>query len=79
MTPPLPAKVPTPFQGSKVALGQVANEHDVPAMPPISPIGPTPRYMCLTSKGDTAITARASLNPDFRLVVHSPMRVEVAR
>ena len=69
MTPPLPPKVPAPFQGPQVPLREIADEHDVAAMPAVPPVGPTSRHMRLPTKRDTAVPPSPTLNPDLRLVV----------
>ncbi len=70
MTPPLPPEVPTAFQGTEIALREIANEHNIATMATVSPVGPTPRHMRLTPKAHAPIAPRTTFNPDFRLVVH---------
>ena len=67
---PLAAEVPAAFQRPKISLREIANEHDIPPMPSISTIRPTPGHMRLAPKAHAPVPASPALNPDFRLVVH---------
>jgi len=75
MAPPLPPKVPTPFQRPQIPLRKIADKHHIPPMPAIPAIGPTPRHMSLPPKAHAAITASPTLNPNLRLVVHASKRL----
>lgn len=68
-------EVLAPPQRSQIPPRRIANEHDIPAMPPISTIRATTRYMSLAPKRDTPVPASSALNPDFRLVVHGKERL----
>ncbi len=71
--PMLPApspKVLAPPQRPQVALRGIADQHDIPAMPPVSAVRPTTRNMRLPTKRNSAIPTGTALNPDFGLVVH---------
>jgi len=81
-TPPLPVgpfpmlpvptpKVLAPLQSPEIALGRIANEHDVASVPTIASVGTAARHVSLAAKADAAIATGTAFNPDLRLVVHS--------
>ena len=70
MLPPPTPEVLAPLQRPQIPLRRIANEHHIPAVPPIPTIGPTPRHMSLPPKADAAVPTGPTLNPDLRLVVH---------
>src|SRR4051794_26201399 len=75
MPAPLRPEVLAPPQRSQIPPRRIADQHHVPSVPPVSPVGPTPRHVRLAPKRDAPVPAGTALDPDFRLVVHESKRV----
>src|SRR6476659_8744903 len=70
MLSPTSAKVLATTQRTKVTTRRIADEHDIPAMPPVSTVRATSRNVRLSTKAHASVPSSSSLNPDFRSVVH---------
>jgi len=61
--------------GLQVAVGVVADEHDLAAVPAVTAVGPAVGHVRLSAKAQAAVAAAACLNVDASLVVeHSYIR-----
>src|SRR5262249_47217502 len=70
MLPASRAKVLAAAERPEIAARRVANQHHIPAVPPIPTVRTTARHISLAPKRDASVPPGTALNPNLRLVVH---------